>query len=431
MYKLPQTLNTMLKQISKFLFCAIIVFCFTISAKGQLPIYQGDFHFDSVNDSISNKHYSSLITESYLNSNAITNGYIDQALGNGFLNNEQKQQVSDRLKENNRLGALLDVTLLYKYQLKKLTLVTSLRGKNYRHAKFSEDMFNVLMYGNKSYEDKTANLAETQMFQTLQEEIYLGVEKHFDSTNILIGGGLAFQKISYAQNKRLLKGSLYTAPQGRYIEFDGHYINEETGRKGNELTRNVGWGTTINLYAIKELNNKNRIAIELKDFGFVKVKNKEAFEVDSLYKFEGIEVNEFLNFSESTLFDPGETDFDDLLGVESNESTSTYISTASIHINYLHHISNKVYAYAGVRQLFPAPYIPLFYIKPYYKVKTYLELGPSISYGGFGNTDIGLSFKGKIANKFYYTYDFLFLEDFIIKDKSTGQGFNFSLSAIF
>lgn len=417
----------MYRIVSTFIICLTLAY-YSI---GQLPIYQGDFEFSQHKDSIKSNSYTALITESYFNSNAITNGFLDKTLGDGFIDAAHKQQVADRLKDQNRLGAVIDVSILYKHKLKKYTIVGALRGKNYRQIEFSKDLFNVLMYGNKAYEDQTAILATTRQFQTISEEIYLGSEKYLDSLNLLVGGGIGLQNISYAQNKTLSRGSLYTAPQGRYLDFDGKYSHNETSREGSELTRNVGWGATINLYAVKKLKNNNQLAIELKDLGFLKVNNSRSYDVDSSYHFEGIEANEFLNFSEATIFNPEEDDFNELLGTTQKKSKSTYLSTASIHASYLHNVSSKMYFYAGIKQLFPAPYIPLLYIKPYYKLKSYLELGPNVSYGGFGNLDIGLSFKGVISKRIYYTYDFLFLENLLLKDSSTGQGFNFSLSALF
>lgn len=407
-------------------------FCFSIAlfSQGQLPIYQGDFEFLNQQDSINN-NYAALITESYFNSNAITNGFLDKTLGDGFIDNDYKQQVSERLKDQNKLGAIIDVTLLYKHRLTNFTLVGALRGKNYRQIEFSRDLFEVLMYGNKAFEDQTAILSTTKQFQTVSEEIYLGGEKYLDSLKLLIGGGIGLQNISYAQNKILSRGSLYTAPQGRYLDFDGKYSHRESSRQGSEFTRNVGWGATVNLYAIKKLKKNNLLSIELKDFGFLKVNNSRSYDADSSYHFEGIQSTEFLNFSEATIFNPKEDDFNELLGTTQTKSNSTYMSTASIHLSYLHNLTSKLYFYAGIKQLFPAPYTPLLYIKPYYKAKKYLEIGPNVSYGGFGNLDVGISFRGIISKRFFYTYDFLFLEDLLLKDTSTGQGFNFSLCALF
>ena len=409
-----------------FSFCCSFVF-------GQLPIYQGDFQFNSFkNDSSkAKKHYSALITENFVTSNAITNGFINKALGDGFLSDEDKQQVLDKLKTNNRLGTALDVNIICKQQLEKFTLVGALRGRNYRHMYFTDDMFELLMYGNKPFEGKTANLAPTRIYQSVHEEIYLGVEKFLDSTKLLIGGGIGFQNISYTQNKHLTRASLYTAPQGRSLDFDVAFLNEESDRSGSEFTRNVGWGATLNLYAIKELKNGNQLSIELRDFGFNKVDYVRAFEVDSSYNFEGIEATEFFNFSNSGFEDPTNQDIDELLGLERTKYSKTYLTVSSIHLSYKHNFSDKFYSYAGIRQLFPAPYVPLVYVKPYYAPTHFIAVGPSLAYGGFGNFDLGISFKGTISKTIFFTYDFLYLETLLTPNNSTGQGFNFSLSAIF
>lgn len=397
----------------------------------QLPVYQGDFQFHK-NDSISHKkHYTALIAENHTSSNAITNGYINQALGDGYIGEEYKQQVLEKLKDNNRLGALLDINILHKQQLKKFTIVGALRGRNYRHAYFTNDMFELLMYGNKPFEGKTANLAPTRMYQSVHQEMYLGIEKYLDSSNILIGGGIGLQKISFAKNQYLTKGDLYTAPQGRSLNFDVVFLNEEANRSGSELTRNVGWGATLNLYAVKQLKNGNQLSIELKDFGFNTVEYERTFDVDSSYQFEGIEATEFFNFSNSGFKDPTDQEIDELLGLERSSYSKTYITTSSIHLSYKHNFSDKLYSYVGIRQLFPAPYTPLVYVKPYYAPIPFLALGPSLAYGGFSNFDLGISFRGTISKTFFFTYDFLYLETLLFPNASTGQGFNFSLSAIF
>lgn len=131
----------MCRIVSTFIICSTLAY-YSI---GQLPIYQGDFEFSQHKDSIKSNSYTALITESYFNSNAITNGFLDKTLGDGFIDAPHKQQVADRLKDQNRLGAVIDVSILYKHKLKKYTIVGALRGKNYRQIEFSKDLFNVLM----------------------------------------------------------------------------------------------------------------------------------------------------------------------------------------------------------------------------------------------------------------------------------------------
>lgn len=397
----------------------------------QLAGFQEEFQAQ-LNDSTGKTHYITLFGENSFNSNFPSNQVLSDALELKFINEESKQHIANNLSTTNRLGGILDITLLYKAQLKTgLNIVSHLRSRNLSYSSFSKDAFIFGLFGNKVFEEKTATLSPTSLTQLIHQDIYLGLEKTLDSNRFLIGGGISFQKTSYYRSVSLEHSTVFTAEYGRYLDVEMKYSTTETpGSASNDFWKNNGIGAAINLYAVKTFKNNNKLSIELRDIGFHRFQDVTKQNIDTSFRDEGIVFNDLFGDDNTTSI-TSPVIVSVLDSTHETTGSSTIFMKSTIHLSYSHQFSDKINTYSGVRQIFPVPYKPRIYAKSYYQLSTMLEVGPSLAYGGFGNIDSGISFRGVLFKNILYTFDINYIERLFISKNSGGQGFNLRISSFF
>lgn len=405
-------------------FVLILGLCISLCAFSQLPVWHGDFAFSG--DSVKPTDYISFVSEYTNNSNAISNQFLNQLDNSFFITSEDKERELLNAGETIRLGLVFDAGLWYKHRLKKnnLTLVFNLRSRSFRTIEVSREVLNLILNGNTQNEGKTIDFSPTKMSHYIHQEVYLGAEKMFDSIGLLVGGGVAIQKLAYHRELELT-GSVYTAPYGQYIDYDIHYTDQETrSLSENNFKRNEGFGVTINAYAEKQFNNKSRLAVDIKDIGFINVGDVREYKLDETMRWEGVYVDD-VNGTPTII---GELPSPEITESRKSKKLTT---TGSVNMSYFKKVSPKFYGYVGVKQFFTSAYTPRIYTRPYYKFCKCLSVGMPMAYGGFGKFDIGVSLKGNIFKNYYYTVDVNYLESLLNPKNSSGQGINFALSAMF
>jgi hypothetical protein len=78
-----------------------------------------------------------------------------------------------------------------------------------------------------------------------------------------------------------------------------------------------------------------------------------------------------------------------------------------------------------------AAYIPRLYIKMVYYLKKDLIIAPILAYGGFGRGDFELGIIKSVKDKLMISANLFYLEYFLLPKKSSGNGLNLSLTALF
>lgn len=406
----------------------LVTLCACVHAFSQLPVWQGEFAFSD--DTTKPRDYFKVVSEYTVNSNSLSNEFMNGMGSGDEISEENKEQELVNLKNKLRIGIVLDASVWYKHRVKKHTinLVFALRGRSFRAIELGKDVVELALNGNTAYQGEEKKLSPASLLNYIHQEVYVGAEKVFNQHGLMIGGGLTLQKLSTYTSLAIEKGSLYTAPDGRYVDFEIQYQSEETRSvSSNNLKRFEGWGTTLNVYAHKQFNNKNSLAFEIRDVGFIYMSDKKTNSLDTTGRWSGVEVEDINSFNSNS----SSTNVDDLLNKNEERKAGRLITTGSVNLSYYHQLNAKLEGYIGVKQYFTSAYLPRIYVRPYYKVHHYLSVGVPVAYGGFGRFDLGLSVKGNILKNYYYTVDVNYLESLLNPKNSSGQGFNFGLSAMF
>jgi hypothetical protein len=412
----------------------LLSFCFiAFSAHSQIETDRNDLYLldqqdPAVEENSDLKNRLNFGIGFHLNSNAITNDFIKGLLYQGFIDNNRKDLVTDRLKEVNRGGYDFNAGLSYQYQAKPdLAIVIGLNQRQQFNVKFPKDLFELVFRGNKQFVDKKANIGPLALNFFDYQSLFLGVQKNINS-NFIIGGGLSFIRGGQFNTLRIDRGTLYTAADGSYLDFDMKF-KLAFSESENFLTSNgIGLAANWNASFIQE---KGRLNFEIRDLGFIRWSNLKTYEGDSIYRYEGIEVNDVLTFSDSIFSQIKADSIAEDLGIKGIEKDFTYTIPATFHVNYVHYLSEKITMVGGVKYMLRAAYIPRVYVKGLYYFNDNFFIAPVIAYGGFGRLDFELGAAKSFNDKLIISANAFYLEYVLLPKKSSGQGFNFSVTKLF
>ena len=103
----------------------------------------------------------------------------------------------------------------------------------------------------------------------------------------------------------------------------------------------------------------------------------------------------------------------------------------TVHLNYLYKFSEKLTVAIGIKQMLNVSYKPRLYVKPIYYLNSSLIVAPTIAYGGFGGADLELGLAKKFNNHLLISANIFYIEYILLPKKTSGHGFNVSISKLF
>ncbi|MGB3073899.1 MAG: DUF5723 family protein [Chitinophagales bacterium] len=354
--------------------------------------------FTSFNDSMN--HEISLSGNGVLSSNSVNLAFSVAALRNKFIDDEQKHSVSDNLTSINSFEYNTGASISYRVVSPKFLWQTpallslSLKVGSVQQSEFTSDLFNVVFFGNASYAGLTADFSGSRDIKYDYRQVRVGVQKKFFShaAEWEAGVGLSFLSAKNGFEINLRNATLFTEQNGEYLDatYNFEYRQADTSNHGSLQTD--GRGASLDLLLSCTLpGGKSRLVFYAGDVGFISW-NKQAtlYTADTSLHFEGIEVVDFLQTSDTTLF---QFNKDSLLNQTSTTvKTSSYVSQFPMRLSfiYFHAFSNRWMTYAGMTYRPFTDLLPVFFIQPQYAFTSWLTGGCSIAYGGTSKFNLGL-----------------------------------------
>jgi hypothetical protein len=389
---------------------------------------------------LGHKSTLSINADYFLNSNAITTEFTNTFYQNGYISSAIKDRVSKNLINENRLGAELNYSVYYKYKPDTLSknsrvgFFVSLKNRNHLDMRFSRDLFKLGFYGNKQFEDQTANLTNFNLNLFQYQQFQLGITKKINNGEVTYGLGLSALNGQQYQSILAKKAELYTSPGGQYIDFNSNITYKQSDTAHSKLGVSNGIGFGIDVYAdipymVKE-NRAERITIELRDIGMIWFNDhSRTATVDSLHHYDGVTVNNIFQLNSAAF---GNINKDSILHKNVKFSPGKIPTTlpAVFHINSLSTVGKWQFS-KGVRFIFNAnnQFNVYFIVNRYITPKIMVSLGAA--YGGYSifnmNTGFAIDFgKGFMLHAFSNN-----IEGFIVPKLATGQGAALSLTKSF
>jgi hypothetical protein len=96
-----------------------------------------------------------------------------------------------------------------------------------------------------------------------------------------------------------------------------------------------------------------------------------------------------------------------------------------LHVYYKRQLYPWLTLIGGAKAIIHANYFPQVYLAPIIKIPYDIAVRPLISYGGYGNLDLGIHASRIFFDQYFIGITSYYLEDLIAPAKTTGQGIGF------
>jgi len=363
-----------------------------------------------------------------LNSTAITNDFTKSLFFRGFIDDPVKGQVSSRLKNNNRFGLEALAGFTYKYQYKKdLTIVAGLYHRELFASKFTRDAFELVFRGNSMYSGRTAELSGLKINSLNYQSLYLGAIKEVNS-NLKVGGGISFIRGGNFRTLTIKRGSVYTDTAGAYLDFDLNF-NLQLAKNNSYFSSN-GIGGALNFYLMLE-QEKGVLTVEVRDLGIIQWNKMDTYRGNSTYRYDGVQVDNILNFGDSSFVSTKADSIAKDLGVVKEQKGNTFFIPATFNVSYLYNCTDNISLQGSIRYMLNAGYLPRVSLKGILSLSKGFVVTPAIAYGGFGRMDFELGAAKLFKSDLAVSANLFLLEYVAWPKQSSGQGVNVSICKLF
>lgn len=416
----------------KYWLLTFSVFCFLSGSIAQFRYDRFDayaFKKDSAQT-----HFVSISALNYYLSNSVTNSMVQDALYTGFISDETKKDSYKKLQGDNKLGTIQVYDLNYKLRFKETSNLTfRLRDRTINDFNFNDAFFKTVLDGNKQFEGQVISISPLNYEKLSYQSFMAGYEKYWEATGWFIGGGISLIKGGLSKEIRMEDATLFTAQNGDSLVVEGnmHFHGSPLNGK-NRFNIANGWGVAMDFYVSKEVNDKLTFNFEVQDLGKIWYKKIDNYyDADTTIIFEGVEITDNFQIADSVYSNINSTNLESLLGLTPSPQKVNYIIPALIHLNAQYQLNNRFLFTGGFRYLLNAYKIPQFYARADVNVGNRFQFAPVITYGGFSQTDFGVSVMYNFHDWLYAHADIFYLEALIAPKKTASQGLGLTISAVF
>lgn len=369
-------------------------------------------------------------------SNAITSNLLWNAYSGQFLDRSLREKVSNMHATNNRFGADLDYGIYIKHlpdSSKGIGWFVNVADRTHINGKYPKNLFDVSMFGNAQFAGETINLSPIELNLLTYTQFEVGILKKVQKTKGTwnIGFGVALLTGKRNLKFRIDGAELYTDADGEYLEGEIHGMFRSASLSSAQYIDANGLGLSGSLN-IAYSATKWGIKLEADDHGFISwSKGTKQTDLDSVFRFEGIDVNLF-----AANGDPfTNVNLDTIVAGFATEVPIDKYSTAvpgriRLEGHYMLN-ANKWRLYFGVQYRFAPSYVPYVYVGTDSPLGKGFYIDGRFAYGGFGSWHLGLELKKRFANVFEVRLGTNNLEGYVLPMVGTTQSAYVSLAGFF
>lgn len=328
----------------------------------------------------------------FYHTTSLKNDLSEKFLFGGFIDQEVKNSTLESHGERNRLGGGTRFKATY-YNAKKSIFSNKNIGwqisfgqNTHLSGSYKSDFFQLLMYGNESFNYEQANFSNTYFSYTNFWTIGFGIHhkktKSFVTLNAILPRNDAQLGIT--------RGFLQRNQNNEAINLD--LLSElEVMRsypffKGAGIALDFDYYVPFNTSIGKSNTFKGTFKISARNIGGYLLNEVDNFSVDNALLFEGLSLDIIQQDKESV----GEVMLD-TLGAEVNSGQRLRWSPGFIQAGKIVEAmsNNKLQSFFGIRMYTNLNYQPLIYVGGGYRPLENLSFGLQGSYGGYGNFRLG------------------------------------------
>jgi uncharacterized protein DUF5723 len=337
------------------------------------------------------------------NSNALSSSFLRKLVYGGFIDESLKDKSRKNLRSDNLAGLRNAASISFHH---KINDSSGYRGEWFVEAKnsllssitFSDDLFNLVFYGNATFEGENASLANTRIRQLTMNQVQGGwYGRFYNQQDRFFGLGIKAGLVMGSQMGDFdLDGNLFTAPEGRYIEL----LAKGSGRFSDTSNFSVFALNGIGASASLQFQYGNDVSVfnfEALDLGFVSW-NEQSLHVtmDTTVKYDGREIGD--------IGGGGKIDLDSLIkytGADVSQQKTGKMLYPRFRFSYSHRFENARWVLGvGVEYQLGTLALPLGYAKMVYRIdEIQMAIEGNVSYGGYGGFNMGAGIQKRFADR--------------------------------
>jgi hypothetical protein len=294
----------------------------------------------------------------------------------------------------------LNTGFQYKHLFKKneVTLHLGYKYRNILYADITKDALNLVLYGNKMYEDQTANLSKMKFENLTYNQVSLGIGKK--EQNLYASIMLSFLVGDNNQQLKVQSGGLYTAPYGEYLDINYafRYNQSHVGQPG--FFNPKGYGFSSDVHFEYEFN-KGTLMVDVQDLGII-TWGSQSFNYikDTTFRFEGlIDIQNILKVNDYKFEFNGDSLIRDLASSKTNYRYNTTLpATFQVTYSFFEKIKNTpVQINCGVQTRLLSNYYAMVYAKANFFLPKKFVTSLMLSGGGYSLFNVGwdVGYQGK------------------------------------
>ena len=308
----------------------------------------------------------------------------------GFIDDGMKGQTSARQQLINRFGVDLNSEIEYRSHNSNM-FKDSTNGfllkygfYNFSAIEYTEDVFDLLFYGNSAFIGDTAFLTGSRFDSYSFQKIGLGwFDKYSKSSFTLNAIG-----VHNILSGRIENGSLY---QSASIDSISLSLNAKYNQSNSNTFCGFGLAVDIDYRFDMPKNNDEKIYVQLlmRNLGVVCLPKVRSYSFKNNLNYASYSIDDLLNAS---------TIFNDLEGTLGSLSDSSSLRTDWKLLPALFQFTKlvdrnsvrKIQGFYGARAYLSSSFMPMFFLGIDYKPVKWYRIGLQASYGGFSNLRWGM-----------------------------------------
>jgi Family of unknown function (DUF5723) len=413
----------------KKIFTILLITCYSFATNAQIANIFADEFKDGLITHIG------IVGDYDINSNAITNQFTQKFYTGGYINEELKNLVLSRIKNENRIGGNINSGIFAAFKsdpygkYKNISLFFSVRDRSHFDAQFSKDLFKIGFYGNADYAGKTANLSHFNLNLIRYQQLQIGVYSKSDSAAHW-GIGVSFLKGEQYLSIAAKKAELFTSIDGQFININTDFSIARSDTAHTGMAAFNGYGASLEIFFEAPFQTRfgaSKIASSISDLGAIRFnKQSQLAQQDSMLHYQGFQINNLFDLRDSAIFKREKDSVKNMVTPFKKKAfavTLPAVFDLSLETKLNRYFSLK----EGIRYVFNANNKMLVYVKGYFYIHPKWILSTTFGYGGYGTFNFGISTSVKLPKKFIIRAGSNNLEGFIVPKKTTGQGAYFTL----
>ncbi|MBS1622605.1 MAG: hypothetical protein JST83_01195 [Bacteroidetes bacterium] len=365
--------------------------CHCVKVTPPVPTFHNDHLYHSLSPLLSECYDANEIQldfDFHVNSNSIVTTFAGAFLTGKEITTTLRDRVAGYAPRMIKYEDEMKVGLAYKHYFKKpsVSLYVSYYHRNMRFLSTDRDAFEVLFYGNKRFEDKTASLNNINFENLMYNQYSIGVSKSdghfFGGLNVSFLQGFSDQQV---KNPR---GSLYTAPYGEYLDVAYSMTFNQANNGASSFFDLDGKGFSADLQ-LGYNTDKWRLSVTVQDLGYINWNRRPTNYIgDTAFRYNGVVIPDLTNLSgikiDSVLATLGPK--------KSNNAYSTNLPTI-FQVNFSHLVKlkkNSMILTASVNTRLLKNYYAYGYVKAAFLLDHDWTTSVSAGAGGYSLFNLGM-----------------------------------------